>query len=135
MKLYHSTGSANSRRVRIFLAEKGLELALVPVDLGKREQRSDEYRMINPRQMVPTVVLEDGTANRRGAGHLALSRRGLSIKAASGRNAQGKGACGHVGTARGTRRLRGRDGGRPQRSAGPRPAASSGKSSLPSDQS
>ena len=62
MKLYHSTGSANSRRVRIFLAEKGLELALVPVDLGKREQRSDEYRMINPRQMVPTVVLGDGTA-------------------------------------------------------------------------
>jgi glutathione S-transferase len=62
LKLYHSAGSANSRRVRIFLAEKGLELTLVPVDLGKREQRSDEYRMINPRQMVPTLVLEDGTA-------------------------------------------------------------------------
>src|SRR3984957_12628515 len=62
LKLYQSAGSPNSRRVRIFLAEKGLALTLVPVDLAKREQRSDEYRMINPRQMVPTLVLEDGTA-------------------------------------------------------------------------
>jgi glutathione S-transferase len=62
LKLYQSTGSPNSRRVRIFLAEKGLALTLVPVDLGKGEQRSDEYRMINPRQMVPSLVLEDDTA-------------------------------------------------------------------------
>jgi glutathione S-transferase len=62
LKLYQSAASPNSRRIRIFLAEKGLELTLVPVDLGKREQCSDEYRMINPRQMVPTLVLEDGTA-------------------------------------------------------------------------
>src|SRR5882762_7469699 len=62
LKLYQSAGSPNSRRVRIFLAEKGLELTLLPVDLGKREQRSEEYRMINPRQMVPALVLEDGTA-------------------------------------------------------------------------
>jgi glutathione S-transferase len=62
LKLYHSPSSPNSRRVRIFLAEKGLELTLVPVDLAKREQRSEKYRAINPRQMVPTLVLEDGTA-------------------------------------------------------------------------
>jgi glutathione S-transferase len=62
LKLYQSAGSPNSRRVRIFLAEKGLKLTLVPVDLGKGEQRSDEYRLINPRQMVPVLVLEDGTA-------------------------------------------------------------------------
>jgi glutathione S-transferase len=62
MKLYQSEGSPNSRRVRVFLTEKGLELTLVPVDLGKREQRSDAYRLINPRQMIPTLVLEDGTA-------------------------------------------------------------------------
>jgi len=62
LKLYQSTGSPNSRRVRIFLAEKGLKLTLVPVDLGKGEQRSDKYRLINPREMVPTLVLDDGTA-------------------------------------------------------------------------
>jgi glutathione S-transferase len=62
LKLYQSAGSPNSRRVRIFLAEKDLTVTLVPVDLGKGEQRSDAYRMINPRQMVPALVLEDGTA-------------------------------------------------------------------------
>jgi glutathione S-transferase len=64
LRLHHSAGSPNSRRVRVFAAEKGLELALVSVDLGKGEQRSNEYRTINPRQMVPTLVLEDGTAIR-----------------------------------------------------------------------
>lgn len=62
MRLYHSAGSPNSRRVRIFLAEKGLTMPLVPVDLGKGEQNSQEYRAINPRRLVPTLVLEDGTA-------------------------------------------------------------------------
>jgi glutathione S-transferase len=62
MKLYHSTSSPNSRRVRIFLAEKGLSIPMVSIDLGKGEQRAEAYRMINPRQVVPTLILEDGTA-------------------------------------------------------------------------
>src|SRR5260370_15517825 len=62
MKLHHSASSPNSRRVRIFVAEKGLSIAPVPVDLGKGEQHSDAYRAINPRRVVPTLVLEDGTA-------------------------------------------------------------------------
>jgi glutathione S-transferase len=62
LKLYQSAGSPNSRRVRIFLAEKGLEIPLMPVDLGKGEQHTDAYRAINPRRVVPTLVLEDGTA-------------------------------------------------------------------------
>jgi glutathione S-transferase len=62
MKLHHSASSPNSRRVRIFLAEKGLSIPLVTVDLGKGEQHSDAYRAINPRRVVPTLVLEDGTA-------------------------------------------------------------------------
>ena len=62
MKLYESAGSPNSRRVRIFLAEKGLSIPLVPVDLGKGGQHSEAYRAINPRRVVPTLVLEDGTA-------------------------------------------------------------------------
>jgi glutathione S-transferase len=62
MKLYHSPSSPNSRRVRIFLAEKRLSIPLVTVDLGKGEQHSDAYRAINPRRVVPALVLEDGTA-------------------------------------------------------------------------
>src|SRR5712691_6636396 len=62
LKLYHSTSSPNSRRVRMFLAEKGLTVPLAPLDLAKGEQHSDAYRAINPRRVVPTLVLEDGTA-------------------------------------------------------------------------
>ena len=53
-------------RVRIFLAEKGLAVPLVPVDLGKGEQHGEAYRAINPRRVVPTLVLEDGTAHPAG---------------------------------------------------------------------
>src|ERR1700723_3916902 len=61
LKLYHAAASPNSRRVRIFLAEKGLKPTLIPVDLGAGEQHSDAYRAINPRRVVPALVLEDGT--------------------------------------------------------------------------
>jgi glutathione S-transferase len=62
MKLHHAASSPNSRRVRIFVAEKGLSIPIVAVDLGKGEQHSDAYRAINSRRVVPTLVLEDGTA-------------------------------------------------------------------------
>lgn len=62
LKLYHSTASPNSRRVRIFMAEKGLKVPLVAVDLGKGEQHSAPYRTVNARREVPTLVLDDGTA-------------------------------------------------------------------------
>jgi glutathione S-transferase len=61
LKLYQSSGSPNSRRVRMLLAEKGLEVTIVPVDLGAKEQFSDAFKAINPRLQVPALVLEDGT--------------------------------------------------------------------------
>jgi glutathione S-transferase len=62
IKLYHAAGSPNSRRVRIFLAEKAIDVTLVPIDLSQGEQHSESYRTINPRRVVPTLVLPDGTA-------------------------------------------------------------------------
>lgn len=62
MKLYQSNGSPNSRRIRIYLAEKGISMPFVPVDLGAKEQFSDAYAAINPRKVVPTLVLGDGTS-------------------------------------------------------------------------
>jgi glutathione S-transferase len=62
IKLYHAVGSLNSRRARIFLAEKALTVTLVPVDFGQQEQHSEAYRAINLRRVVPTLVLRDGTA-------------------------------------------------------------------------
>ena len=62
LKLYHSFSSPNSRRVRMCLAEKGLTVPVAPVDLAKGEQHSDAYRAISPGRVVPTLVLDDGTA-------------------------------------------------------------------------
>jgi glutathione S-transferase len=62
MKLYQSNNSPNSRRVRIYLAEKGISMPIVPVDLGTGEQFSPAYAAINPRLAVPALVLDDGTA-------------------------------------------------------------------------
>ena len=61
LKLYASSGSPNSRRTRIFIAEKGICVLRVPIDLGAKEQFSEAYAKINPRRVVPTLVLEDGT--------------------------------------------------------------------------
>jgi glutathione S-transferase len=62
MKLYQSNSSPNSRRVRILLAEKGLSIPLVAVDLSKGEQHGNAYGAINERRVVPTLMLDDGTA-------------------------------------------------------------------------
>ena len=63
MKLYGAPWPApNPRRVRIFLAEKGIELAETPVDLAAREHKSPEYRAKNSLGQIPTLELADGTA-------------------------------------------------------------------------
>jgi glutathione S-transferase len=62
MKFFQSSLSPNSRRVRIFLAEKGITIPTELVDLGAKAQFSDAYRAINSRFVVPTLVLDDGTS-------------------------------------------------------------------------
>ncbi len=61
MKFYDCTPAPSPRRTRIFMAEKGIEVENIQVDLGNREQLGDAYKKINPRCTVPTLVLEDGT--------------------------------------------------------------------------
>jgi glutathione S-transferase len=61
MKLYDGGRAPNPRRVRVFLAEKGITIPSEQVDLGKLQQRSDAYTAINPMQRVPALVLDDGT--------------------------------------------------------------------------
>ncbi len=61
MKLYDGGRAANPRRVRIFLAEKGITVPIERVDLGKLQHRSEAYAAINPVQRVPALVLDDGT--------------------------------------------------------------------------
>jgi glutathione S-transferase len=62
MKLYGAPKPApNPRRVRMFLAEKGIELEETPVDLAAREHKSAAYRAKNSLGQVPTLELDDGT--------------------------------------------------------------------------
>lgn len=61
MQLYDGGRAPNPRRVRIFLKEKGIDVPLVPVDLGALGQKSAEFTAINPLQRVPALVLDDGT--------------------------------------------------------------------------
>jgi glutathione S-transferase len=61
MKLYDGGRAPNPRRVKVFLAEKGLTVPMEQVDLGKMAHRSAAYTAINPLQRVPALELDDGT--------------------------------------------------------------------------
>ena len=61
MKLYDCAGAPSPRRVRIFLAEKGITVPTVEVDLRNGEQFTAGFRAINPDCTVPVLQLDDGT--------------------------------------------------------------------------
>ena len=61
MKFYDCKTAPSPRRVRIFAAEKGMQLDTVQIDLGAGEQFGDDYRAINPECVVPALQLDDGT--------------------------------------------------------------------------
>jgi len=60
MKLYNS-GGPNPHTVRMFMAEKGLEVPRVEVDLRGGENRREPYLAVNPAGQTPALVLDDGT--------------------------------------------------------------------------
>jgi len=61
MKLYDGGRAPNPRRVRVYLAEKGITVPTEPVDLGALQQKSAAYAAINPVRRVPALALDDGT--------------------------------------------------------------------------
>lgn len=61
MKLYDGGMAPNPRRVRIFLAEKGIDVPLEPVDMTALEHRSEAVTRRNPLQRLPVLELDDGT--------------------------------------------------------------------------
>lgn len=61
MKLYGAAMPApNPRRVRVFLAEKGVDLPETPIDMMKREHKSPDFREKNSLGQIPTLELDDG---------------------------------------------------------------------------
>ena len=62
MKLYDENNPApNPRRVRIFLAEKGVTIPLVRVAMRKGEHKAPEHKARNSLGQLPTLELDDGT--------------------------------------------------------------------------
>ncbi len=61
MKLYEYTMAPNPRRVRVFLAEKGIQVPYQQVDIGKSENRTPEFLAKNPIGKIPLLELDDGT--------------------------------------------------------------------------
>ncbi len=61
MRLFDFALAPNPRRVRMFLAEKSVEIPLVQVNTREREQFEESFKAINPLSMVPVLELDDGT--------------------------------------------------------------------------
>jgi glutathione S-transferase len=61
LKLYNHSVAPNPRRVRIFAAEKGIDLKLEEVDILAGQSRAPEFLAVNSSGAVPVLELEDGS--------------------------------------------------------------------------
>lgn len=61
MKIIEQARAPNPRRVRIFLAEKGIPMTYEQVSLADMEHKTESFRSLNPFLSVPVLVLDDGT--------------------------------------------------------------------------
>ena len=62
MKIMDERRAPNPRRVRVFLAEKGIHVPFEQVDIMSGAHKSLDFAELNPIQRVPVLVLNDGTA-------------------------------------------------------------------------
>ena len=62
MKILQTRSAPNPRRVRIFLAEKGIDVPFEELDLMKGALKTPEFTQVNWFQRVPVLMLDDGTA-------------------------------------------------------------------------
>ncbi len=61
MKLYDFELAANAQRVRVFLAEKGLEVPIEQLNVRDDDQFAEPFSSMNPFHCVPFLQLDDGT--------------------------------------------------------------------------
>lgn len=64
MLLYHDLRAPNPRRVRVFLAEKGVAYDTIEVSIANRANLSDEFKRKNPLSLLPVLELDDGRVLR-----------------------------------------------------------------------
>lgn len=61
MKLYDCAVAPNPRRARMFIAEKGLDIPKVEIDILGGENLGEKFLAVNPRGLLPVLELDDGT--------------------------------------------------------------------------
>lgn len=61
IELYHANHSTCSQKVRLCLAEKGLDYESHLIDLGAKDQLAPDYLKINPNGVVPTLIHDGRT--------------------------------------------------------------------------
>ena len=61
MKIYDNKMAPNPRRVRIFLAEKGIQVPYEEINIAKAENQKPEFLAKNPMGRLPVLELDDGT--------------------------------------------------------------------------
>ncbi|MBX3159346.1 MAG: glutathione S-transferase family protein [Deltaproteobacteria bacterium] len=64
MLLYHDPRAPNPRRVRIFLAEKGVAYDTIEVSIAAAAHQTEEFRRKNPIALLPVLELADGRVLR-----------------------------------------------------------------------
>lgn len=64
MLLYHDPRALNPRRVRMFLAEKGVAYDTIEVSIAAKEHQSPQFRTKNPLMLLPVLELADGKVLR-----------------------------------------------------------------------
>ena len=64
LKLYDNAFAPSPRRVRMFLAEKGLPFETIPVDIAAGDTASADFLAVNPLGELPVLELDDGTRLR-----------------------------------------------------------------------
>ena len=65
--------TTNPQKVRLVLEEWNIEHELIKIHLGKREHRTDDYRLIHPKQSVPTLIFNGYTYWESNSALLALA--------------------------------------------------------------
>lgn len=61
MKIIETRAAPNPRRVRVFLAEKGIKVDFQELDLMKGDLKTPEFSAMNPLQRVPILLLDNGS--------------------------------------------------------------------------
>jgi len=100
MILYDYPGGPNPRRVRIFLAEKGISVPMETVDILKRRNRQPDFLEKNPTGGIPILELDDGTCISESVAIGAISRNCIPSRlcSAPARNSAPSSRCGCAGS-------------------------------------